>query len=658
MCTPTSAMRPPATGSCITIGRIILTCILAITYIAMSDAHPTPDNHHCLAEQANVVKTLVGEVNASKFGREVVADHFNVEARSNEVGSTVDVYYTTSRDNKNPIITMASGKLSAVEAIAFADGKVKAVGSLWWVRFRAGRNANLKDLDSKVILPGFVEPHLHILFSAMLKGYILDVSPLRAPTYEDSMALLRAELSTLKAGEWLVAHGYDPSRMAWRDLTRQDLDEQVSSTVPVLVLNASGHLGYANSKAFELANVTNSTPNPVGGEYVKDANGQLTGVLVEQGAIVPFVGKASAANKAEEVKIPQGIAKVLTNWLSKGVTTAFDAALGITSADEFKIVAGLSDTSPIRISGAVSNFSPGQAEKILGTGPMPPGGFKAGNLTVKTVKLFTDGSTQGFTAAVNQEYLQTHFPSYFHDKKKGILVWPDQNPGGSEFNSTFHDEVLKWISRGYQVMVHANGDRASNVVLDTFSSIFREHPQYKKKLLHRIEHFTVTEPAQIVRAKALGLGVSHTMGHIHFWGDTFKDGVLGEDRAFRIDPVYDDWRYKLPYSFNSDSPVTDVDPLLWVRTAITRKIYKTGNILGKEQRVGLEEALRGVTIYPALQVLRGDTLGTLEVGKFADFVVLSEDLRRWDWEGRDIGELKVLETWVGGVRRWIRGEAE
>ncbi|KAK6517073.1 hypothetical protein TWF506_006951 [Arthrobotrys conoides] len=625
-----------------------------------SIAHPNHDEEEtgsCLTGHIKLAELIFGKISPSDFDTSAVSQRFAQPEKRTSDQSVPIIFYSSSEQNRRPIITMANDRLSPVEALAIHKGKVVAVGSLASVRKKAGERRFFWNLHKQVILPGFVEPHLHVMLSALLKGYFLDISPLRAPSFESAMKQLRDELKTLKAGEWLLAYGYDPSRLNWHDLSKEDLDKEVSSTTPIVVINASGHLAYANSLAFQEVGITKNTPNPQGGEYAKDPKtGELTGVLVESGAILQFSAKATLANLGRTGRVKEGLAKILVQWLAKGITTVFDGGLGAVTPQDLETVANLTEVSPIRIRAAVADFKPGDAEKMLGTGNMPAGGFKQKGLVVKTVKLWSDGSTQGFTAAVKQNYLPEHFPAYFAGKEKGVLVWPDSaNSGESAYNTTMYDEMVKWLNRGYQIMVHANGDRASDIVLGNFEKIFKEYPKHNPKrseIIHRIEHFTVTQTSQVQKAKDLGIAVSHTMGHVHYWGDTFRLGVLGKERAERIDPVKDDVNIGVIYSFNSDSPVTDADPLLWVGTAISRRVYKSNNILGKAQRVGLEAALKGVTTNPAKQILWEKQVGSLEAGKYADFVIVSKDLRGFDWERRNTNDIKILETWIGGVRRY------
>jgi len=188
-------------------------------------------------------------------------------------------------------------------------------------------------------------------------------------------------------------------------------------------------------------------------------------------------------------------------------------------------------------------------------------------------------------------------------------------------------------------------------VLGAYDAILNDQPNKNPKMLHRIEHFTITVPEQIQQAKRLNLGVTHLMGHVYYWGAAFRDYILGNPRAERIDPVADDAAHDLVFSFHSDSPVTDVNPLLYVQTAVTRKLYKSTEVLGLAQCVDLETALKGVTINAARQCMLDDITGSLEVGKSADFVLLGKDPRQEPPD--EISTIPVLGTWLAGKKQLV-----
>ena len=186
-------------------------------------------------------------------------------------------------------------------------------------------------------------------------------------------------------------------------------------------------------------------------------------------------------------------------------------------------------------------------------------------------------------------------------------------------------------------------------MLGAYDALLNHEPDKNPKMLHRIEHFTLTVPEQIQEAKRLNLGVTHLMGHVYYWGAAFRDYVLGSPRAERIDPVAEDAAHDLVFSFHSDSPVTDVYPLLYVQTAVTRQLYQSKEVLGPAQCVDLETALKGVTINPARQCMLDDITGSLEVGKSADFVLLEKDPRQVAPD--EISNIQILGTWLAGKRQ-------
>jgi predicted amidohydrolase YtcJ len=257
-----------------------------------------------------------------------------------------------------------------------------------------------------------------------------------------------------------------------------------------------------------------------------------------------------------------------------------------------------------------------------------------GNVEVQAVKYWADGSTQGFTAALNQPYYRPplDMPPF------GTLDYVDEN--------ALYKVMVPWLKAGFQILVHANGDRATQQTLNVYEAILKANPTVPHAGMHRIEHFTVTGSDQRTRAKELGLAVSHTIGHVNYWGYTFDSYVLDSARAERIDPLNSDEKAGLIWSLHSDSPVTDVNPLLYLKTATTRLLYPNGGVLGEDECIDLQTALRGITINPARQIGIEKMAGTLEAGKKADMVILDRDPR--SIEPADLDKLLVEQTWMGG----------
>jgi predicted amidohydrolase YtcJ len=249
-----------------------------------------------------------------------------------------------------------------------------------------------------------------------------------------------------------------------------------------------------------------------------------------------------------------------------------------------------------------------------------------------------DGSTQGFTAALEKPYNLKVLPDYFCNDPNGWTRWAVEStcPIRDAGLDNIAEEMQAWATEGYQLMVHVNGDCAAEVVLNAFDQIVAAVPP-NPPVMHRLEHFTVTTLEQVQHAKKLNLGVSHTIGHVKYWGDTFRKYILKDGRADRIDPVKDDLNNELVYSFNSDSPVSQADALSYVSTAATRLMYnEDGQVLGPDQTVSVEAALAGVTINPAKQVMLDSEIGSLEKGKNANFVILAQDISSLTVDAKDI----------------------
>ena len=213
-------------------------------------------------------------------------------------------------------------------------------------------------------------------------------------------------------------------------------------------------------------------------------------------------------------------------------------------------------------------------------------------------------------------------------------------------DAELRDALRAWHRAGWQLVVHASGDRANEQVLRCFEEIFLE--ESPAQMLHRIEHFTVASDEQTARVATLGLALSHAINQIYFQGEALRDEVLGPERAARVHALLRDVEHEICSSCHSGF---SVDPLLSMRTAMTRLMRDSDDVLGPFQQLDLAQALRAVTRNPARQVLLGDRVGVLRAGMLADLVVLDRDPREVAPER--LHELRVLETWLGGRRqRW------
>ncbi|MDH6421886.1 putative amidohydrolase YtcJ [Polynucleobacter sphagniphilus] len=534
-----------------------------------------------------------------------------------------------------PVLTVNS-KNEEVQALAVQGGKIVAVGTKAAVSKRWQTDTTqLIDLKGQTLMPGFVEPHIHIIGTALSEGLGLNLSNFTLPydTLDTIEAKLRARLSSIPAGGWLFAFGVDPSRTSpfMAELTANDLDK-VSTTVPIFIINQSGHIGYVNHKALELAGVTESTANPSGGGvYVKDAQGKLTGKLIEPPSFTPFMAKMPAPPAADLIK---AIKKTTTQYIaSAGVTTSAEITVGFDSPleEQVKLYKDLAANEglPIRV-------------RAYLYGPAIPAGYDGlkpnegdDRLRFIGVKFISDGSTQGLTAALNQPY---DYPS--NTSNRGTLDYGTED---------LYQQMKIYFDQGWQIAVHANGDSAIDQTLNNYEELLagNAHPEERRL---RIEHFTINTPEQVKKAVKLGVIPGFTIGHVDYWGGAFHNHIVGPERANRIDPSAAFKKEGGRFAYHSDSPVSNVSPLNYISEGAGRLWQKPPReVLGPDQRVTVDDAIRAVTINAAYEMFSDDKIGSLEVGKQADLVILGANPRTTPVD--QIRNIKVQETWIDGKKQ-------
>ena len=530
-----------------------------------------------------------------------------------------------------PIVTV-NAKNEEVQALAVQNGKIVAVGSKDAVT-KEWQSSSTKviDLKGQTLMPGFVEPHVHIIATSVFEGLGLNLSNFTLPydTKETLTQKMKAALKDVPAGGWLFGFGVDPSRTTpfMAELNADDLDK-VSKDVPIFIVNQSGHIGYVNHKALEIAGVTDKTPNPAGGGvFVKDAKGKLTGKLVEPPSYLPFMAKMPVPTEAQLLGAIQG---TMNKIASKGVTTASEMSVGANF--------GVDKEAAIYKSIFAKNASPIRVRAYLFSESMPTGKTSIkpnegdDQLRFIGVKYISDGSTQGLTAALNKPYT---YPK--NSQWSGALDYKD---------AEIYASAKAYFDQGWQISTHANGDKAIDQTLTTYSKLLANNPKPQDRRL-RIEHFTINNESQVKKAVQLGVVPSFTIGHVDYWGAAFNNEIVGAERAKRIDPAGDFKRAGAKFTLHSDTPVSPVGPLNYISEEVTRLWQlPPQKALGPDQAVSVDDAIRAITIDAAYQIFADNIVGSLEVGKQADLVVLEKNPRTTP--PADIRNIKVIGTYVDG----------
>lgn len=506
-----------------------------------------------------------------------------------------------------------------VTAVAISGETIVDVGDA--IRLRAAYPAaEVIDLRGATLAPGFVEAHAHII-AATQNAYSLD---LRGLTFPQVLATIAGKVKTAKTSSWLFFMNFDPSlcdfdpTYGFPQLGFTELDAMPNADqVNVFVENASGHIAYANSTAFATCNITADTkPPPAGGHYGVDDH-HLTGVMFEPPTFSPFLKHTQGLASAEQLF--GEMLGFLALAQRAGVTTVADPAVGIGGDLELELVlydlfASLPiSTDVVGSLDATCLYSTTDGPKLIFPGLQAPAGpgqtGSFGNLVIPAVKIWSDGSTQGYTGYLEHDYLTPVTP-----KGLGPRGAPDWT------KDQLRDLLTQARNDNWGSLIHANGDAAVAMALDAIEHAYGARSGFR----NRLEHCTLASPEQYDRMAVLGVTPTYLTNHIAIWGDTFNEHILGNPRASRLDAARDARDRDLIFSFHCDYATSMPGPLTYMQTAVTRRTAKHVQ-LGPDLTIEPLEALKAVTIYPARQLGLDATIGTITAGKRANFVELAND---------------------------------
>lgn len=506
------------------------------------------------------------------------------------------------------IVTMNPSQPFATH-VAVRDGRILGAGSLESLKGWGAFDLDERFAD-KVILPGFVEGHSHAYEGGVWKfpyvGYFDRTSPegKRSPGLKNLDAVVAAlqafEKTMPRDGSTLLAWGFDPIYFTGRRMTLADLD-QVSTARPVVVLHSNFHVVNANSPVFTKAGITRHT-NVHG--IVRDERGEPTGELAETAA--KFL-----AYRAAGIELADVLSDEAATWRFArvaqlaGVTTATDLhnPLPEGTVDGY-LKATASEDFPIRLLPAFAGASVPTVQAI----PRLRELMKKNNdkLRFQLVKLVTDGSIQGLSARMR-------WPGYYDGTPNG--VW---NVGPDELDRM----VLDYHRAGFQVHIHTNGDEASEVAIEAVERALAAAPRWDHR--HTLQHAQMADAGQFRRMKALGLCANLFANHLFYWGDVHHARTLGPERAERMNACGTALAVGVPLAIHCDAPVTPISPLFTAWCAVNR-LTASGRTLGEAEKIPVADALKAITLGAAYTLKLDEELGSIDVGKRADFAILDDD---------------------------------
>ena len=546
-------------------------------------------------------------------------------ASQGQTVSPADLVLTNGR-----VVTVEESQPEA-QAIAVTGDRIVAVGSSGDIRPYVGPATKVVDVNGQLVIPGFVEGHGHFTGVGAAQ---LNLNLMNARSWDEIVAMVAEAVKTARPGQWIRGRGWHqekwtapPSPNVEGFPTHASLD-RVSPDNPVVLTHASGHASFANGKAMEVSGLTRKTPNPEGGEVLKDASGEPTGLLREKASDLITEPALSAADQlARDRKILELADR---EALSKGVTSFQDAGSSFGTIDLMKqMVDG--GAIGVRLWVMVREGNEAEAPRLAKYRTIDYG---AGHLTVRAIKRQIDGALGSRGAWLLEPY--------------------SDKPESTGLNTTSVDSIRETarlaIANGYQLCVHAIGDRANRETLNIFEQAFKANPD-KKDLRWRIEHAQHLNAADIPRFGRLGVIAS--MQGVHCTSDApYVPARLGDRRAEEGAYVWQKlMKSGAVVSNGTDAPVEDVNPIAGYYATVSRK-SKDGKVFYADQRMSRAEALKSYTWNGAYAGFEESSRGSLKPGKYADVVVLSKDILKIPED--EIPSAQVVYTIVGGKIRYQR----
>lgn len=541
------------------------------------------------------------------------------------------------------VITMDPACPTA-EAVAVRDGRVLHTGSVDEVLEWTGlRRADVDTtFEGKVVVPGLMDMHMHnqangALWEHQWVGFLDRTAPdgrvaRGCRSVADVIDRLQAEARRLdNAGDHtsdVGGRGYDPVFLDGTPLTRRELD-RVSATRPVSVVNASGHLAYANSMALARAGIDSLCDVP---GVIKDDRGEPTGELHELAAILRVLGAGSlgtqdhgrAARDGARLAHRAGCTAVSDIGHSLA-GPAYDAYRAATDHAAYPVRAVVSPMAMLMLNTRTVDEVIGRVKDSFDE--------QTDKFRIGPVKFMLDGSIQGYTGLLQ-------WPGYCGGHDHGMLNVSEKE---------LREQLLPFHQAGLQLAIHTNGDEAIEIALRCYKHLLDVAPRPDHR--HRLEHCQMASTAQFRRMAALGVHVNLFSNHIYYWGDIHRTKTMGPDKARRIDAAGTAQRLGVGFSLHCDAPVTPVAPLFTMWCAVNR-VTQSGYVLGEHDKLTVEQALYAMTVGAARLVHLDHELGSVEVGKKADLTVLEAD--PFEVDPIELKDIPVWGTVLGGLLQPIQ----
>ncbi|RBW56580.1 hypothetical protein DS884_14035 [Tenacibaculum sp. E3R01] len=541
------------------------------------------------------------------------------------------------------IITINNEQPNA-NAMLVEDGIIKEIGDL-----KLFKNSTVKKINLKgaTVMPGFIDVHTHFALSMFFEK-MYDLSGFKHESNSDVWSYFESCVKNVTKNEWLVFKGLDPVLVP--DLKTPTLKylDQIAPNNPVAIFSQSLHSYWVNTKAFESVGINNTVKNHSKKSYYeKDSLGNLTGLIIEQEAFKPFIEKLKT-----EVLTPKLLSnsskKVMKEYAKNGNTTIVSTGLTINDSKPLILMKHLSDKKPSLLGNFLTLI------KQLPERTPTPRHFiyvrhDMAHVLPKTkgeindfydiigIKHWYDGSPYTGSMYMNDPYLISNLTT----KKLHI---PPNTKGKALINKEKLKQFIKtYHNKGWQIAIHTQGNAAITETVNAFEELKSELDYSNSR--HRLEHCLMLPNSEILRIKNLQLLPSFHINHLLYYGEALNNDILGKKQTSKILAIKSTLNENIKSTLHADQPMFESNPFRLIQTAIERKT-KEGNIIGINERINLLEAIKTLTINAAFQIHKEDKIGSLEKGKYADFIIVNKN--PYTLKTNEIGEIKCIKTFING----------
>lgn len=516
------------------------------------------------------------------------------------------------------IITMSGQDFAEnpVEAVLVRDGLIVTAGSMEEIRSLAGEPCTMVDLEGRCLMPAFIDAHSHMVMNGQM-ALCADLT--ECTSFGDIIDVLKHFAGERQnAGNTpLIGYGYDHNFLEEQRHPDRDVLDEADQEIPILIMHVSGHMACANSAALRLAGIDADTPDPEGGVIGRRSDGSEPDGYLEETAMQQ-IQKAIAGQMQYDIAAMMRLMQQI--YIENGITTVQD---GASSMQDVMLLEQMAKGQQLLVD-VVSYplLTAGGSEVRKRFAHLS--GKDYDHLKIGGYKLILDGSPQGRSAWMSEPYL---------GGEEGYCGYPWLSD----------EEVLKWIrlviEEKQQILVHCNGDAASEQFLNLYEKAWKES-DCREELRPVMIHCQTVRNDQLDRMAQLSMIASVFVGHVWYWGDIHRKN-FGNERGDHISPVKDALDRGVVVNFHQDTPVTKPNMLHSVWCAVNR-ISRGGEVIGAEQKISIYEALKAVTIQGAYEYFEEDSKGSIEAGKRADLVVL--DRSPLEVDPMEIKEIQVVMT--------------